>query len=70
MKEQSRHRNLNSVSNKILAAVLSKQQDLFTNFKVVQDLIYNEPTKLVSQFKDYLIYDDINEFMKRPYTKD
>ena len=33
----------------------------------VNDLIYNEPTQLVSIFKDYLILDDINEFLKRPY---
>jgi hypothetical protein len=31
-------------------------------------LIYNEPTHAVSVFKDYLILDDINEFLKRGYT--
>ena len=36
---------------------------------MIQDLIYNEPTKLVSKFKDYLIFDDINEFLKRTYIK-
>lgn len=36
--------------------------------KVVNDLIYNEATQLVSLFKDYLIMDDINEFLKRPYS--
>ena len=61
---------MNQVSARILNAVLSEEQELFINFKVVQDLIYNEPTKIVSQFKDFLIYDDINEFMKRSYTKD
>ena len=30
-------------------------------------MIYNEPTNLVSLFKDFLIMDDINEFLKRPY---
>jgi hypothetical protein len=35
---------------------------------VVNDLIYNENTHVVSIFKDYLILDDINEFLKRPYT--
>lgn len=49
--------------------MLQEQQQLFLNLKVVQDLIYNEPTKLVSKFKDYLIFDDINEFLKRSYTK-
>lgn len=42
--------------------------DEYVNFKVVNDLIYNEPTRIVSIFKDYLILDDINEFLKRSYT--
>jgi len=40
----------------------------FYNLKIVNDLIYNENTHVVSIFKDYLILDDINEFLKRPYT--
>ena len=36
----------------------------FENLKVVNDLIYNEQTHVVSIFKDYLILDDINEFLK------
>ena len=36
--------------------------------KVVNDLICNEKTDAVSIFKDFLILDDINEFLKRPYT--
>ena len=34
---------------------------------VVNDLIYNESTRVVTIFKDYLIFDDINEFFKRGY---
>jgi hypothetical protein len=40
----------------------------FYNLRIVNDLIYNENTHVVSIFKDYLILDDINEFLKRPYT--
>jgi len=40
----------------------------FYNLKIVNDLIYNENTHIVSIFKDYLILDDINEFLKRPYN--
>ena len=40
----------------------------FYNVKIINDIIYNEPTHLVSVFKDYLIYDDVSEFLKRPYT--
>lgn len=44
-----------------------QQHQQFLEYKIVNDLIYNEPTTLVSLFKDYLIMDDINEFFKRPY---
>jgi hypothetical protein len=38
------------------------------NVKVVNDIIYNENTHLVAVFKDFLIYDDISEFLKRFYA--
>ena len=37
------------------------------NCRVIDDIIYNEKSHLVSVFKDYLIYDDNSEFMKRYY---
>ena len=42
----------------------------YKEVKAINDLVYNEPTHLVSVFKDYLILDDINEFLKRPYTNE
>ena len=33
----------------------------------MNDVIYNESTHIVSIFKDYLIFDDISEFLKREY---
>ena len=42
--------------------------ELYINLRTVNDLIYNEQTKAVSIFKDFLILDDINEFLKRSYT--
>lgn len=42
----------------------------YYNVKVVNDIIYNDDTHLVSLFKDYLILDDISEFLKRYYRKD
>jgi hypothetical protein len=41
---------------------------VFANCKIVNDLIYNETSHMVSVFKDYLILDDINEFLKRSYA--
>jgi hypothetical protein len=35
--------------------------------KILNDLIYNENTRIVSIFKDYLIFDDITEFLRRFY---
>ena len=49
---------------------LSKKHSVnedYHNVRVVNELIYNEETHTVSVFKDYLIWDDINEFLKRKY---
>ena len=40
----------------------------YYNSKIVTDIVYNEPTHIVSVFKDYLIFDDVSEFLKRSYT--
>lgn len=40
----------------------------YYNVKVVTDIIYNEPAHLVSVFKDYLIFDDVSEFLRRVYS--
>ncbi|CDW89624.1 UNKNOWN [Stylonychia lemnae] len=37
--------------------------------KVINDIIYNEQIHIVSVFKDYLIFDDISEFLKRFYFR-
>jgi hypothetical protein len=36
--------------------------------KITSDVMYNEPRHMVSIFKDYLIYDDFSEYLKRPYS--
>ncbi|CAI2383244.1 unnamed protein product [Moneuplotes crassus] len=35
---------------------------------IIDDIVYNENRKIVSIFKDYLIYDDIGDFLNRMYT--
>jgi hypothetical protein len=52
-----------------LQKITSNMQTEFNQLKVVNDLIYNEQSHTVTVFKDYLILDDINEFLKRTYTK-
>ena len=46
----------------------SDMDSKFLEVKVINDLIYNEQAHIVSVFKDYLILDDINEFLKRYYN--
>ena len=41
----------------------------YYNTKIINDVIYNENTHIVSVFKDYLIYDDVSEFLKRHYDQ-
>ena len=41
----------------------------YYNTKIVNDIIYNENSNVVSRFKDFLIYDDVSEFLKRWYKK-
>lgn len=51
---------------KSLSAKYSSNEE-YNDVKIVNDLIYNENSHVVSIFKDYLILDDINEFLKRIY---
>ena len=39
------------------------------NTKVINDIIYNENTNITSVFKDFLILDDLSEFLKRFYEQ-
>ena len=39
----------------------------YHNVKIINDILYNEKTHYVEQFKEYLIYEDYNEFLKRFY---
>ena len=39
----------------------------YHDIKIINDILYNEKTHYVEQFKEYLIYEDYNEFLKRYY---
>lgn len=39
----------------------------FYNVKVINDIIFNEESHFVATFKEYLIYEEVNEFFKRFY---
>ena len=40
----------------------------YHDVKMINDIIYNEKTHYVELFKENLIYEDINEFLKRFYN--
>lgn len=62
------HVSLLQVAQRSLNAKYSNMHEDYLETKVITDLVYNEPMHLVSVFKDYLILDDITEFLKRPYA--
>ena len=35
--------------------------------RITSNIMYNEPRSMVSVFKDYLIFDDFSEYLKREY---
>ena len=41
----------------------------FYNIKVIDEIIHNESTHIVAEFKDYLIKGDISEFLQQYYKK-
>ena len=41
----------------------------FYNGKVSSDIMYNESRHIVSVFKDFLIFDDFSEYLKRKYQR-
>lgn len=42
----------------------------FYNAKIIHDIMYNDTNQVVSVFKDYLIWDDLTEFLKRSYNEE
>lgn len=46
-----------------------KTKENFYNIKIINEILNNESSRIVSKFKEYLIKDDLNEFISRFYTK-
>jgi hypothetical protein len=44
-----------------------KGTESFYDIKVINDIMYNEKTQVVANFKEYLIYDDNSEFLRKYY---
>ena len=41
----------------------------YYDIKMINDILYNEKTHYVEMFKEYLIYEDYNEFLKQYYNE-
>ena len=54
---------INSITKFNLIVHNSTQEEY--NIKVINDIIYNEDKRIVSRFKDHLIYNDPAEFLRR-----
>ena len=46
-----------------------EQPSWFYNEKVINDILFNEKTHYVEMFKEYLLYEDYNEFLRQYYGK-
>ena len=58
-----------SLENLVRKKLINRYEEplSFYNVKMINDIIYNERSHYVETFKEYLIYEDINEFLKRFY---
>ena len=41
----------------------------YHDVKIINDILFNEKTHFVEMFKEYLLYEDYNEFLKKYYDK-
>ena len=78
--EESNSENINDTNDSPLKYLLSLEDRArfrlikrynkplsYHDVKMINDILYNEKTRYVEAFKEYLIYEDYNEFLKRFY---
>ena len=70
-KKKSIWENEEIIREKIKKNLIKKynKPTYFYNIKVIDDIIYNEKTHFVEAFKEYLLYEDDNEFLIKFYSK-
>jgi hypothetical protein len=62
--KQSSIKELRQKTNRVLKNKYKTAPDTY-NVKVIDEIIYNESTRLVAVFKDFLLFDDSSEFLRR-----
>lgn len=68
MKKRSsngQNKNLKLITNKLAKKYNCTKQ--FYNVKKIEELIYNDPSKYSALFKEYLLFEDDTEFLRRFY---
>ena len=67
---KSKH-NKRTLENIIHQKLMNKYRLMPNNYNsnIIDNIIYNEKTHIVSLFKEYLILDDKGDFLKRYYNK-
>ncbi len=55
---------IRKIAKKLISENHNSDKDTFHR-KTANDIVYNEKSHVVSVFKDFLIYDDTSEFLKR-----
>lgn len=60
------YKNNREISHKALFEKYRASIDIY-NVKVINEIIFNRPVRITSIFKDYLVHDEVAEFLKRSY---
>ena len=63
-KKLSLIKRIRTQANNLIQQNHNSDKDTFYR-KTANDIVYNEKSHIVAVFKDYLIYDDTSEFLKR-----
>ena len=81
IKKNQKNNNISQSRNSIKRKIIQYRQYIYKKISkkyistkqyiinIINNIIYNEKAHIVATFKDYLILDDTNEFLKRYYTE-
>ena len=70
-KTNNNHIYLEKLENRARNKLIKRYEKPISYFdiKMINDILYNEKTHYVEMFKEYLIYEDYNEFLKQYYNE-
>ena len=65
LKTSIEHRKIFECYTRNLLNAKHRVNEKTYNFSIINNIIYNEKAHIVAKFKDYLIFDDNSEYLKR-----